>query len=65
MSGTSSGHKTLTATSDRYMEVTLNYTHSLFLNFQIPALPSTWPMTSTARFPVPPFYTAFVNTSSC
>ena len=63
--GTSSGHASPPTSADRYMQVELRYTHSMFLGFNIPALPQQWPMYSMSRFPVPTYYTTFNNTASC
>ena len=65
VTGTSSGHKVVTATADRYLQVELVYTHGLLLGFSIPILPSTWAMGTTARFPVPVYQTGFALTGSC
>lgn len=56
-------HAVTTTAENRYVEVLLVYTHSMI--FGTSYFPSTWEMTSTARFPVAKFVTQFGVTSAC
>ena len=66
VAGTTSGHMTASVAADRYMEVTLNYTHSSVLGISAPYFPlAIIPMSSNSRFPVARFVTTFNKTAAC
>lgn len=65
VASTSSGHLVRNGTVERALRVEVRYTHSLLLGMDIAPFDDTMVMTSNAKFPVAPYYTAWNTTGAC